>query len=50
MCKGFSRFLAFLHHFLLAKIATSSIKVNILRSLDAADISWGNIIFSFIIL
>ena len=27
MCLGFSHFLGFLHHFLLAKLATSSIRV-----------------------
>ena len=28
MCQGFSHFSGFLHHFLLAKVATSSIRVN----------------------
>ena len=32
MCQGFSHFSAFLHHFVLAKLATSSIKVNKLRN------------------
>ena len=31
MCQGFSHFSGFLHHFVLAKLATSSIRVNINR-------------------
>ena len=30
MCQGFSQFLDFLHHFVLAKLATSSIKAKLL--------------------
>ena len=32
MCQGFSVFSGFLHHFVLAKVATSSIRVNPLIS------------------
>ena len=28
MCQGFSHFSGFLHHFVMAKLATSSIRVN----------------------
>ena len=33
MCQGFSHFSGFLHHFVLAKLATSSIRVKMLLTL-----------------
>ena len=38
MCQGFSNFSGLLHHFVLAKLATSSIRVNLPH--DATSILW----------
>ena len=34
MCQGFNHFSGFLHHFVLAKLATSSIRVKVLSQLS----------------
>ena len=39
MCQGFSHFSGFLHHLILAKLATSSIRVN--PFILTAWVSWG---------
>ena len=39
MCQGFSHFSGCLHHFVLTKLATSSIRVNGLRKMTAITIS-----------
>ena len=39
MCQNFSHFSGFLHHFVLAKLATSNIKVNSLASRDLVCIT-----------
>ena len=39
MCQGFSKFEGFLHNFVLAKLATSSIEANILSNVGLGKLS-----------